>query len=70
MNKYAKFQLRSLKTVAATSPTDIMQTDRRVNQEKPGETKIRGMQYRFVKQCSLVIRIGFKGYRLVNGTGY
>ena len=65
---YAKFQHLGTKTVAATSRKNEdpnMYTDSRVNQEKlgrnrnssPGSVIVR-IQYRFVKQYSLMISTG------------
>ena len=68
LNVCAKFQARRSKTVAATDRTDGMtdgQTDRRVKQEKPGVNQstspgsvLVSIQYRFVKQYSLVNNTG------------
>ena len=64
LNVCAKFQARRSKTVAATDRTDG-QTDRRVKQEKPGVNQstspgsvLVSIQYRFVKQYSLVNNTG------------
>ena len=61
---YAKFEVRSSKTVAATLRTDG-QTDRRVKQEKPGVNHnmspgsvLVSIQYGLVKPYSLVISTG------------
>ena len=65
---YAKFQHLGTKTAAATSQKNEdpnMYTDSRVNKEKPGRNQNSSpgsvmvrIQYRFVKQYTLVISTG------------